>query len=60
MEGAYPFGEQMFPFFAVNVCTLDSPQEGVELSRTEMKYFDMLHDNVKGGLKETPWEGGLV
>ena len=61
MEGEYPIGEgKVMPVCAVNLGTVDVPVEGVDLRRTEMGYFDMLHDNVAGGVAETPWEGGLI
>lgn len=60
MQGEYTYNGQVIPFFAVNVCTIDQPQEGVELSRTQLGYYDMLHENVEGGKREGPWEGGLV
>lgn len=51
----------MYPFFAVNLGTVDVPMDcGIDLSKTEIKYHDMLHDNAEGGLKDTPYEDGLV
>lgn len=45
----------------VNLGTVEVPIEGgVDLRRTEMRYFDMAHDNFAGGLAEEPWEGGLI
>ena len=63
MEGEYPLGGgKMMPVCAVNLGTVDVGvlPEGVDLRRTEMRYFDMLHDNVAGGAAEKPWEGGLI
>jgi hypothetical protein len=61
MEGEYPLGEgKVMPVCAVNLGTLDVPQEGLDLGRVQMRYFDMAHDNVKGGLRNEPWEGGLI
>jgi len=62
MEGEYPLpGGVSVPVCAVNLGTVDVPvAEGVDLRRTEMRYFDMLHDNVAGVLAEGPWEGGLI
>ena len=64
MQGEYPLGEgKVMPVLAVNLGTVQVEGlvgEGVELARTEMGYFDMLHGNVEGGLRERPWEGGLV
>ncbi|KAM0723673.1 hypothetical protein Q7P37_000661 [Cladosporium fusiforme] len=33
MEGAFPYEGKMFPVFAVNACSVEQPQEGVELRR---------------------------
>lgn len=61
MEGEYPIGDgKTMGVCAVNLGTVDVPVEGVDLRKTEMRYFDMLHDNVAGGVAETPWEGGLI
>ena len=61
MEGEYPIGGgKMLPVCAVNAGTINVPQEGLDLSKTEMKYFDMLHDNMAGGLAEKPWQDGLI
>jgi hypothetical protein len=50
MEGEYPIGGgKMLPVCAVNAGTISVPQEGLDLSKTEIKYFDMLHDKVEGG-----------
>lgn len=61
MEGAFPYEGGMWPFFALNLRTVDQPQEGVELSKTRLGYYDMLRDE-KGGARfgEGPWEGGLI
>ena len=48
------------PVHAVNLGTVDAPIEGLDLRKTEMRYYDMLHDNVAGGAKEGPWEDGLI
>lgn len=61
MEGEYPLGDgKVMPICAVNIGTVDVPQEGLDLSKTEMKYFDMLHDNFAGGLADKPWRDGLL
>ena len=31
----------------------------MDLRKTEMRHFDMLHDNVAGGSKGEPWEEGV-
>ena len=46
--------------FVVNLNTVDQPQEGIDLKETKIRYFDMLNNNYEGGLKDTPWPGGLV
>lgn len=61
MEGEYPIGGgKMMPICAVNLGTVNVPQEGVDLGKTVMKYYDMLHDNVGGGAAEKPWPDGLI
>lgn len=61
MDGEYPVGEgKMWPFCALNLGTVDVPQEGVDLGKVEMKYYDMLHDNVSGGKADKPWPDGLI
>ena len=47
-------------FFVLNASSIDQPQEGVELSKSKLQYFDALHDNFMAGTKDTPWEGGLI
>lgn len=59
MEGFFEFGGQKHDLFAINLSTVDQPQEGVDLSRTKLQYYDMLPYNVVGGLKDKPWAGGL-
>ncbi|KAF2720414.1 hypothetical protein K431DRAFT_285890 [Polychaeton citri CBS 116435] len=60
MEGSYPHGGKEHELFAVNLATVDQPQEGIDLSQTKIRYFDMLRENYAGGLKDTPWPNGLL
>ena len=58
-EGWYSIEGQRFDFFAINLATIDQPQEGIDLSDFKLKYFDGLHDNWFAELKESPYSGGL-
>lgn len=60
MEGYYEFDGKKFDLFAVNLASVDQPQEGVDLTETKISYFDGLHDNFYAGTKDTPWPCGLV
>ena len=64
MQGEYPLGEgKMMPIMVVNLGTADVEAlkgEGVEIGKTEIGYYDMLSGNVNGGVRDRPWEGGLV
>jgi hypothetical protein len=64
MQGEYPLGGgKTMPLMVVNLGTADVEglaREGVEIGRTEMGYYDMLHGNVESGLRDRPWEGGLI
>ena len=50
----------MVDFFALNLVTLDQPQEGLDLSVFRIQYWDGRRDNWKSGCKEEPWPGGIV
>jgi hypothetical protein len=58
-EGSYEVHGTTYPFFTVNAQTLDQPQEGLDLSKIQLQYFDMLTNNFTGGLKDVPWPCGL-
>ena len=60
MEGYFEIAGQQYPMFAINLAGVDQPQEGIDLSQAKIKYFDMLHENFAGGLKDEPWPNGLV
>lgn len=60
MQGAGELQGQTFRFFVVNLCTADQPQEGLELSKVKLRYWDGLNDNFAAGPKDEPWLGGLV
>lgn len=59
-EGGVLHEGQWLGYFALNLCTIDQPQEGIELSRFKIKYVDGLHDNHAAGTHDMPWEGGLL
>ena len=60
MEGYWEGADGRHDLMVVNLATVDQPQDGVDLANTKIMYYDMLHDNYGGGLKETPWPNGLV
>lgn len=63
MQGEYPLGDgKVMPVLAVNLGTVkvEALPAGVDLRRTEIGYYDMLSGDVRKGLGEVPWEGGLV
>jgi hypothetical protein len=60
MEGYYEVQGNKHDLFMVNACTIDQPQDGVDLSKMKIMYFDMLTNNMTGGLKEQPWPHGLI
>lgn len=59
-DGFYEYEGQKHDLFSVHLGTLDQPQDGLELSKFKIKYWDGLHDNWMGGEKEEPWSGGCV
>jgi hypothetical protein len=59
MEGYLEFNGHKAEVFAINLGTVDQPQGDVDLSKTKMRYFDMLHDNIAGGAADKPWACGL-
>lgn len=59
-KGKYTWEGTEYPYFSVNLATLDQPQEGLDLSEWKMEYYDGLHDNWMGGAKDAPWTGGLI
>lgn len=50
----------MVDFFALNLVTLDQPQEGLDLSVFRIQYWDGRRDLWMNGCKEVPWPGGIV
>jgi hypothetical protein len=60
MQGTLEFQGQTFDLFIVNLCTADQPQEGLELSKVKLRYWDGLNDNFAAGPKDEPWPSGLV
>lgn len=59
-EGTYEVAGAKHELFSVNLGTLEQPQEGLDLRRFKMEYWDMRHDNAGAGPRDEPWEGGLV
>lgn len=60
MQGSYEFQGQTSHIFTVNLGTADQPQEGLELSKVKLRYWDGLNNNFAAGPKDEPWLGGLV
>ena len=50
----------MVDFFALNLVTLDQPQEGLDLSVFRIQYWDGRRDLWMNGCKQVPWPGGIV
>ena len=59
-HGYYEFNGQKTDFFSVNILTLDQPQEGLDLSKWKIQYWDGLNNNWQGGKKDEPWAGGAL
>lgn len=59
-EGSFEVGGRMNNIFAVNLHSVDQPQDHVELSDVKMQYYDGLNNNFAAGLKDGPWKGGLL
>jgi hypothetical protein len=56
----YEHGGHEVKAFGINIVTLDQPQEGLDLSKFEIKYMDGRNDNWAAGLKERPYPGGCL
>ena len=48
-----------FPFFMVNVMSIDQPQDGVDLGKVKLKYYDGLTNNFNAAPTDTPAPKGL-
>jgi hypothetical protein len=59
-HGYYTFNNQRVDFFSLNLNTLDQPQEGLDLSKFKIEYWDGLHNNWQAGKAEKPYSGGIV
>jgi hypothetical protein len=59
-HGYYTIQGQKTDFFSLNIMTLDQPQEGLDLSKFKMTYWDGLNNNWAAGQREVPWPGGPV
>ena len=59
MEGEYEWEGKTIKFFSINLCSVDQPQEGLDLSKVKLNYCDGRNDNWGAGLKDAPWAGGL-
>jgi len=52
--GAYEIEGKTVEFFVVNVLTLEQPQEGLQLEKFVIKYFDGKNDNWFSGPMDAP------
>lgn len=59
-HGFYEFEGNKYDFVTLNLITVDQPQEGIDLSKFKISYYDGLTDNFSGGTKEAPWPNGLL
>lgn len=59
MTASYEIQGRQMDLFAINLATVEQPQEGVELSEVKIVYVDGLHDRFMS-FGEKPWRGGLV
>lgn len=50
----------VYEYFGINANTLDQPQEGLDLRKWKITYYDGLKDNWMAGEKSEPWEGGVL
>ena len=60
MEGYYEFDGKRMDIFAVNLASVDQPQDGIDMSEVKISYFDGLHKNFYAGLTDSPWPCGLL
>ncbi|KAJ9627548.1 uncharacterized protein PV06_05888 [Exophiala oligosperma] len=59
-RGRIEAGGQVHEFSTLNALTLDQPQEGLDLGKFKIQYWDGRNDNWAGGLKDSPWPGQIV
>ncbi|EXJ79126.1 hypothetical protein A1O3_08627 [Capronia epimyces CBS 606.96] len=59
-RGQFEYEGSVHHFFALNILTLDQPQEGLDLARFKIKYVDGKNDNFKAGARDVPWPWGCV
>lgn len=59
-EGVYEFEGQNMDACALNLNSLDQPQEGLDLSDVKVEYYDGKHDNWMAGKQTKPYKEGLI
>lgn len=60
-QGVYEVEGKSFEFFTLNLVTLDTPQDGIDLSQWTYDYMDGRHDTTGAhGKSETPWKDGVI
>ncbi|KAI1614147.1 Mss4-like protein [Exophiala viscosa] len=59
-EGEFVYEGKKYPLFSVNILTLDQPQEGLDLSKVKIQYFDGRNDNWMAGPRGVPWPGQCI
>lgn len=57
-EATFELEGKWHDHFAVNLCTIDQPQAGIELNKFKIVYTDGLHDDWMAGTRDEPWIGG--
>ncbi|EME83484.1 uncharacterized protein MYCFIDRAFT_81662 [Pseudocercospora fijiensis CIRAD86] len=61
MEGYFEHEGMKFDVFAVNLASVDQPQDGIDLKDVKIKYFGELEAKGKGmETRDEPWEHGLL
>lgn len=59
MEGYFEHEGKKFEIFAVNLASVDQPQEGINLKDVKIRYFGEL-EGKPFEMRDEPWEHGLL
>ncbi|KAL6250788.1 hypothetical protein RBB50_003091 [Rhinocladiella similis] len=59
-RGRFELDGHTHEFSSLNVLTLDQPQDGLDLSKAKVQYFDGRNDNWNAGPRVSPWPGQCV
>ncbi|KAK2761367.1 hypothetical protein FQN54_001889 [Arachnomyces sp. PD_36] len=55
----FEYQGQVHDIFNMNLVTIDQPQEGIELSKWKIQYYDGRTDNFSAGTRDVPWPSGI-